>query len=266
MSNSQLISKRRKFVADRGVERVLLAHSLVRGLLGLRGPRHPRPHRDHHPRDPHAGGPRREGSPHPRAHRPRPEALPLPRGLRRALRREGPEPWTRRRRPVRVAPLQAPRRSCRPSRLLRCPPLRHGVGRQGLRGRRLGQAPRRACQVDEVHRRLHAPLGSARARLCRLGHPPRPHASGRPRYQGQDHEALGPRGPYRSCQAPPRRRHHLGAQARRRVLAAGPVGQRRSGQHPRPRRSGAAAAAAARRDRCHWQRRGRRFGLNALSV
>ena len=46
--------------------------------------------------------------------------------------------------------------------LLRCPPFRHGVRREGLRGRCLWQAPRRACEVHEVHRRLHDPLRSAR--------------------------------------------------------------------------------------------------------
>jgi len=34
--------------------------------------------------------------------------------------------------------------------LLRCPPLHHGVWRQGLRGRRFRQAPRSASQVNEV--------------------------------------------------------------------------------------------------------------------
>lgn len=92
-------------------------------------------------------------------------------------------------------------------RVLRCPPLRHGVGRQGLRGHRLGQAPCRPRQVDEVHRRLHDSLWPAGPRLCRRGDPPRPHASGRPRHQGQDHEALGPRGSPWPVQAPPGRRH-----------------------------------------------------------
>merc|ERR1712093_694815 len=37
--------------------------------------------------------------------------------------------------------------------------LRHGVGRQGRRGARVGQDPRPAWQVHEVPRRLHAQVG-----------------------------------------------------------------------------------------------------------
>ncbi|MCO5610065.1 hypothetical protein L7F22_064300 [Adiantum nelumboides] len=93
-------------------------------------------------------------SPDPRAHRPRSKALQVPREFARALRRKGAEPWSPRRRAVRVAPLQAPRWSGCPSCRVRCPALRHGVGRQGMRGRCLGQASRCSCKVDEVHRRF----------------------------------------------------------------------------------------------------------------
>lgn len=58
--------------------------------------------------------------------------LPLPTRLGLPLRRQGPVPWSLRRCSVRVPPLQAPQRSCRPPRLLRCASLHHGVWRQGL--------------------------------------------------------------------------------------------------------------------------------------
>jgi hypothetical protein len=49
---------------------------------------------DHYPRNAHAGGAGRERKAHSRAHIARPEAVQVPRGLARALRRKGPPPWS----------------------------------------------------------------------------------------------------------------------------------------------------------------------------
>ena len=80
-------------------------------LLRRGGARHPHPHRDHHHGDAHAERARREGQAHPRAHVRRTEALQLPRGIRRALRREGGHQGAVRHRPGRVAEVQAHRRT-----------------------------------------------------------------------------------------------------------------------------------------------------------
>jgi hypothetical protein len=104
---------------------------------------------DHHPRHPHSGSPRCQGSPHPRADRSRSKAFQVPREQSRALCRKGSVPWSLCCRSVRESPLQAPRWSRHPSvsrprfisstirlkirqSMLWCPPFRHGVWCQGM--------------------------------------------------------------------------------------------------------------------------------------
>jgi hypothetical protein len=136
IAQAWLTARRRCFL--RRAQRVLPARAGRGRLLRRRGPRYAHRHRHHHPRNPHTRSPRRAGPPHPRAHLAHPEALQVPREQCVAVRRQSPEPWSFRRRPVRVPPLQAAQWSGRPKGVLRCAAIHHGERCQGLRGRRLG--------------------------------------------------------------------------------------------------------------------------------
>lgn len=104
-----------------------------------------------HPSHTHSRSPGRAGSTNPRTHLSHPEAIQVPREQRLPVRRQGSEPWSLRRRPVRIPPIQAVERSGRAKSMLRCAEIHHGERCQGLRGRRLWQAPCCSCEEHEIH-------------------------------------------------------------------------------------------------------------------
>lgn len=152
------------------------------------GPSGPHPYRDHHLGHPHPERPGWKGPSHSRADLCCSEEIWIPGGNCRAVRREGCHSRSLRHCSGRVPPLQAYWWFGRPQvldtltacvlsgcvtksllqGLLWCPPIHHGIRCQGLRGCRVGQAPRPACQEHEVRGRPHDPQWRAHQCLCRL--------------------------------------------------------------------------------------------------
>jgi hypothetical protein len=85
-----------------------------------------------YPRNTHPRSPRRTRPSHSRTHLSDPETLQVPREQCIPVRCQSPEPWSLRRRPVRVPQIQTPQRIGSASCLLWCATVHHGERSQRL--------------------------------------------------------------------------------------------------------------------------------------